>query len=581
VTRDRLADAARRHAHALPGHLLLAAEHCAIPASTLTVDVLVEQVEDLDSAQKYALRAMLHGIDTVEDLQLFMGLEGGDTARAVAGLLAAEYIDYRPPAAGEARRLSLLPAGLEAARDAQLRRPAATSIQVVYDRLTKSVTDWRKASLRRSSQAKADPGRVLLPPGSSLSVQVEDLTIPAITAALNRGTRAEVRILGVSGVTENRNFYYDATLLVFQDIDSNTLRLGMEVDGAWSEPHAAALEAMGAVERLGLSAAPVESPHEPVTDAGPRLGRDEVIALQAGPADTEGGESADDALGRTAIRWLGMYEHPKWLEQALTTSKRRLLIVSPWIREAVVNAQFIRKIETLAQRIDVTIFWGTGENAGTDQSALKALNDAARRSKRLAVVRVGDTHAKILVSDGHYIKTSFNWLSFRGNLSRKYRQEEGDLVQDQVLADRAYDKYMSESCAGALDVVGQLPAKYLELVGSDATWSTEPLDAPSAAPGAPAAVKRSRADRRRDALSGLSVGKIVSGQVKTLTNFGAFVSLGEIDGLIHISQMANRRIDHPSQILGVGETVTVVVTEVDIQRERVALSLKGIPQYNS
>lgn len=576
MSRDRLADAARRHAHALPGLLLLAAEHCAIPASTLTVDVLVEQAEELEASQKYALRAMLYGIDTVEDLQLFMGLSSGDTARAVAGLLAAEYIDYRPPAEGEARRLSLLPAGLEAARDAQLRRPAATSIQVVYDRLTKTVTDWRKASLRRSTQAKSDPGRILLPPGSSLPVQVEDLTIPTITSVLDHGTRAEVRILGVSGVTENRNFYYDSILLVFKDIDSDVLRLGIEVDGAWSEPHAAALEAIGAVERLGLSAAPVEIPHEPVTDAGPRLSRDEVIAIQAALDDADGDKSDVDGLGRATIRWLGGYEHPEWLEEALTSSKRRLLIVSPWIREAVVNGEFVRRVEALAQRVDVTIFWGAGNNEGTDPSALKALHDAARRSKRLAVVRVDDASGKILVSDGYYIKTSFNWLSFRGDPSRKYRQEEGDLVQDRALADRAYDKHMSENCAFADEVVGHLPAKYREMVGAGANWSTEPLEATSGAPAVPAGIRPSKAERRREALSGLSVGQIVTGRVKNLTNFGAFVGLGEVDGLIHISQLANRRIDHPSEVLVVGETVTVIVTEVDLQRERVSLSLKAI-----
>jgi hypothetical protein len=100
VSRDIFADAARRHAHALPGHTLLAAEPGALPASALTVDVLVEQSEDLEAAQKYALRAMLNGINTVDDLQLFLGLSEGDTGRAVVGLLLAEYVTYRPPTQG-------------------------------------------------------------------------------------------------------------------------------------------------------------------------------------------------------------------------------------------------------------------------------------------------------------------------------------------------------------------------------------------------------------------------------------------------------------------------------------------------
>ena len=189
-----------------------------------------------------------------------------------------------------------------------------------------------------------------------------------------------------------------------------------------------------------------------------------------------------------------------------------------------------------------------------------------------------DTHAKVLVSDGYYIKTSFNWLSFRGDPKRKYRQEEGDLVQDQVLADRAYDKYMSENCAFALEVVGNLPAKYRGLVGSRAIWSTEP-----AAPSLPALLEAhqpappSPTNRRREALSNLSVGQVVSGPVKNLTKFGAFVDLGDVDGLVHISQLAGHRVDHPSEVVSVGETISVMVIEVDIERERVSLSLKAVP----
>lgn len=578
MSRDLLADAARRHAHALPGHLLLAAEHCAIPVSALTVDVLAEQSEDLDAAQKYALRAMLNGIDTIEDLQLFLGLSDGDTGRTVASLLVAEYVDYRPPAENEARRLQLLPAGQEAARDAQLRRPKSTSIQVVYDRLNMTVTTWRKNSLRRSNQAKSDLGRILLPPASSMPVMTENLTIASVSAGLVRRGRAEFNILGVSGVTENRNYYHDAIMLVFKDLDSSALRLGVEVDGAWSEPHGAALEAIGAVRRLGLSTELVSAPHEPLAVSGTRLSRDEVIALQTAMAEGDGGDQgSNDLLSRTAIRWLGVYEHPHWLEDALVNSTRRLLIISPWIRQAVVDDQWVRRIEKLSSTVDVTIFWGLGDNSGSSQGSLNALHAAARRSNRLGIVRVDDTHAKVLVSDSYYIKTSFNWLSFRGDPTRKYRQEEGDLVQDKLLADLAYDKYMSENCALALEVVGNLPAKYRAIVRSS-TRSSSASDGvvPSGTPEARPVPELSRAGTRKEALAQLSVGQVVSGTIKNLTNFGAFVNLGHVDGLIHISQLTSERIEHPSEVVSVGAAVTVTVTDIDVVRERLSLSLTAV-----
>jgi hypothetical protein len=576
MRRDIFADAARRHAHALPGHTLLAAEPCYVPSSVLTVDVLAEEIEDIDAAQKYALAAMLNGINSVDDLELVMGLTPQDTATTVAGLLRSEFVDYRPPAPGQPRLLTLLPNGLDAARDARVRRPKATTIQVVYDRLTRAVTNWRKNSLIRVGAAKRS-NAILVPQRTGVDVEKSELSVAAVSAAIDGYLRSDFKILGVTGVTENRGFYRDAILLVYRDLDSSAVRLGIEIDGQWSEAHLAALEDIDAVSKLGISSA-AEIAYEPTDDPGPRLSRDEVIAIQAALA-IENATVPDlklDQLDRTAIRWLSMADHPSWLDDAMTAPKRRLLIISPWITSSVVNRQFAGRLEQLARHTDVTIFWGFGDNAKTDQTALKLLHDVAHRSQRLAVVRVDDTHAKVLVSDGYYVKTSFNWLSFRGDRSRRFRQEEGDLVTDQVLADRAYERYMSENCGFALEIVGTLPANYRDGVTAQATvLNSAPNSVPSSAPTTD---RTSRADRKRTALESLNVGSIVSGTVKTLTNFGAFVDLGDIDGLIHISQLADRRVDHPSDVVDVGAAVTVLVQDVDVERERVSLSLKAVPQ---
>lgn len=587
MSRDILADAARRRAHALPGHVLLAAEPSAIPVSALTVDVLAEQVEDIDAAMKYALRALLHGIDTVDDLQLFLGLDDGDTKGVVAALLRAEFIDYRQPPEGGDRRLSLHALGQEAARNATIRRPKPATIPVVYDRLTNRVTQWRKTSLRRSAQAKSDPGRILLPPATSMPIKLEDLSITAVSAALRANSDA-FQILGVSGLTENRKYYYDAILLVYKDIDSNTLQLGVEVDGVWSEEHTAALEAIDAVQRLGLTAAAVDEPHEPVRDPGIRLTRDEVIALQTAMADQD--QSDPEALKRSAIRWLGGYEHPKRLDDALTNSQRRLLITSPSISQSVVDAPWVSRVAKLARTVDVTIFWGAGDNQKTDTAAIDALHAAAQRSPRLAIVKVDDSRAKVLVGDDFYIKTSFNWLAFRGDPSRKYRQEEGDLVQDQVLADAAYAKYMTDNLAHALEVVGTLPAQYRREVRPGATTRAARTPTTQQAAGsAPAKTPRKASpnrnpgkrpsgtsSRKKAALRKLAVGQTLSGPITNITDFGAFVDFGDFDGLIHKKRLGKHRVEHPSEVVAVGETVSVMVVDVDVERGRVSLALNTL-----
>jgi ribosomal protein S1 len=125
-----------------------------------------------------------------------------------------------------------------------------------------------------------------------------------------------------------------------------------------------------------------------------------------------------------------------------------------------------------------------------------------------------------------------------------------------VLADRAYEELMSENCAHALEVVGTLPSKYRRLV------KTRP-SRPAASP-------------RKDALRKISIGQTMSGVVQKLTDFGAFVNLGDVNGLIHISRLTTRRIKHPSEVVSVGQTVTVIVHDVDVKRERLSLAFKVV-----
>ncbi|MBW8012230.1 MAG: 30S ribosomal protein S1 [Chloroflexi bacterium] len=79
---------------------------------------------------------------------------------------------------------------------------------------------------------------------------------------------------------------------------------------------------------------------------------------------------------------------------------------------------------------------------------------------------------------------------------------------------------------------------------------------------------------RKQILSTLEDGAILRGEVTNVTNFGAFVDLGGIEGLIHISELSWGRVGHPGDIINTGKQVEVLVLQVDHNRERVALSIK-------
>ena len=88
-------------------------------------------------------------------------------------------------------------------------------------------------------------------------------------------------------------------------------------------------------------------------------------------------------------------------------------------------------------------------------------------------------------------------------------------------------------------------------------------------------LEQTQSEVRQTFLTGLQKGQIRKGVVSSIVNFGAFVDLGGVDGLVHVSELSWKHIDHPNEVVEVGMPVTVEVLEVDMDRERVSLSLKA------
>ncbi|MGK2348109.1 30S ribosomal protein S1 [Actinomyces sp. W5033] len=88
-------------------------------------------------------------------------------------------------------------------------------------------------------------------------------------------------------------------------------------------------------------------------------------------------------------------------------------------------------------------------------------------------------------------------------------------------------------------------------------------------------LEQTQSEVRTNFLQTLQKGQVRTGVVSSIVNFGAFVDLGGVDGLVHVSELSWKHIDHPSEVVEVGNEVTVEVLDVDFDRERVSLSLKA------
>src|SRR5881409_2722070 len=89
-----------------------------------------------------------------------------------------------------------------------------------------------------------------------------------------------------------------------------------------------------------------------------------------------------------------------------------------------------------------------------------------------------------------------------------------------------------------------------------------------------AVLEEERKEQRLEILDRLQPGLVVEGQISNIVDFGAFVDLNGIDGLIHISELSWSHVNHPSEILSIGDTVSVKVLDIDRDRQRISLGLK-------
>ena len=93
-----------------------------------------------------------------------------------------------------------------------------------------------------------------------------------------------------------------------------------------------------------------------------------------------------------------------------------------------------------------------------------------------------------------------------------------------------------------------------------------------------AILEETRAEERSDLIQNLTEGQIIEGAVKNITDYGAFIDLGGIDGLLHITDMSYKRISHPQDIINIGDTVRVQIIRINRETQRISLGMKQLKE---
>ncbi|MGB3752964.1 MAG: 30S ribosomal protein S1 [Parerythrobacter sp.] len=89
-------------------------------------------------------------------------------------------------------------------------------------------------------------------------------------------------------------------------------------------------------------------------------------------------------------------------------------------------------------------------------------------------------------------------------------------------------------------------------------------------------LEETRAEQRSELIDQLAEGQVTDGVVKNITDYGAFVDLGGIDGLLHVTDMSYKRVNHPSEVIEIGQTVTVQIIRINAETQRISLGMKQL-----
>lgn len=475
------------------GYRLVAYGPVGLPVFRLTTTGLCLNKKDLDPIEEFVLRGVAAGIESVGHIAGLLGLEKSVIESSLAELIRTECVCVAPASSTTRQKIELTQKGRDTASAQERVIPVEQTVVFWVDGLTRKPRFYPQESLYKLSELQsAGIPEVRAFPARPPELQEIDIKDVIEVVRFDAGRSEPPRQLLQIGSIERRDrVFLDAVALAYKAEAGGEIQVDFAIDGRLSREHGQAFARANGVEKTKLFrgllervCAPsmaevigdelsrqVEESSEGEDDsqnlqqaarrARARISEARIEAAEAGPQDAahraEQPDSSakaylkalEEKISTMQVRPLAVYEHAALLREALETAQERLLIISPWIRRAVVNGEFMRTLQkTLGRGVTVYIGYGLGDadegEKNWDKEARKELERLADSSARFCLKRTGDTHAKVLIKDHEFfVISSFNWLSFKGDPHRTFREEWGTLVS----IPEVVDKYFNEMVA--------------------------------------------------------------------------------------------------------------------------------------
>jgi hypothetical protein len=446
--------------------------------------------------EEFILRSLALNISTVQEIKEFLGLEEEVLKSALVNLAQTESVALTAPSGRQT--WTLTSKGRATLQMSEVVAPEEQTFSIQFDIITRKPALYRFQKLLKHKEF-TDEGLKeieITPRKHPQPSEITPLGIERILKATPGLTDQRRDVLAIRSLENIKPFYIRALALVYRSTEGNDIQIAFVIDGKMSEEHQLAFAGVDACRRLvaSLSVDPMERKEleaaaAAARDWAPSLEEAQRLRQSTDTAEAQVAEAAQlleaaetnkersqlwdrlqaaesevqrlqEEAKRLQVRNLYVADHPPLLDEGLRTAKSRLMIISPWIKRKIVDHAFVQKLEKLLSNgVKVYIGYGINEqptaNASfQDAAAVDELKKLSDKYEAFVFKRLGNTHAKVLIKDSDFAAiTSFNWLSFKGDPHRTFRDEQGTLLQVPELVDSKFrdlePRFASTEIAGA------------------------------------------------------------------------------------------------------------------------------------
>lgn len=487
-------DIAERYSH-LSGYRFINYYQVALPLWIITFDATVVAQKKIPLIEEFILLSINSGLGSLQEVSGFLGLNEIYVKKILGKLVSEDAIH------SASKKLSLTQRGVALIDQTNEIQPRRTKLSILYDGISRkpivSTSNWNPLT----SQQVKQWGLFEIPPLPGKTPTETELDNVDFNVAVPRSVKQEEHIHQVISATKVGHMmkrYREAVMLVYRGVSDEDLVVKFaSSDGRLIDAVEKAFAERNGVKRLNLEAQLKKSSQEAIGEfekdpfhdkirelfsqaEGPDRDRllqrekveaeiDESIVKIEEATDDESVEKLKERIEQLtserdcikekydsfSTRYLEPFEHPRVFNEALETTKRRLLIISPWINDYVMDDFKINKIEKLLRnKVCVYIGYGITKRPGDQdddwkgRNAIDSLTKLSQRHENLVFLKLGDTHAKVLIFDCISVVGSFNWMSFGGDDlvcggQRKVREEISIKSVDTNMVDELFNRYVS------------------------------------------------------------------------------------------------------------------------------------------